>query len=159
MTTRIIFNGKEYASVEAMPEGVRRLYEAAMQQLADKDRDGVPDVLERGGIANKFFTIQHTSITVDGKTYGSVEEMPADVRRVYEEAMEKLDANRDGIPDPLQGGASNAGEGTSSVVVERFHLGRMREGGHPGLVVESGVRSLLLVALLIAVLVLLFWWL
>ena len=52
MTTRIMFNGQEYASAEAMPADVRKVYEQALAQLADADHNGIPDVLERGGAGN-----------------------------------------------------------------------------------------------------------
>src|SRR5258706_2974113 len=41
-------------------------------------------------------------IVIDGKTYKSVEEMPEDVRRKYESAMQALDENQNGIPDILE---------------------------------------------------------
>src|SRR5574342_708574 len=40
-------------------------------------------------------------IVIDGKTYKSVEEMPADIRAKYEEAMRNLDRDRNGMPDLL----------------------------------------------------------
>lgn len=45
-----------------------------------------------------------TRITIEGKTYQSVEEMPADVRRRYEQAMSVLsDRDGNGVPDVLEG--------------------------------------------------------
>jgi hypothetical protein len=44
---RIIFNGQQYASTEAMPEDVRKMYRQALAQLADADHSGIPDVLEQ----------------------------------------------------------------------------------------------------------------
>jgi hypothetical protein len=42
-------------------------------------------------------------IVIDGKTYHSVEEMPADVREKYEQAMRSLgDANNNQIPDVFE---------------------------------------------------------
>jgi uncharacterized protein len=52
MTTRIIFNGQDYASTDVMPEEVRRAYQQALAQLADADHNGIPDVLEPGGAGN-----------------------------------------------------------------------------------------------------------
>jgi hypothetical protein len=95
MTTRIMFNGQEYASAEAMPEDVRKVYQQALAQLADADHNGIPDVLERGGAGN-VIGIQNSSITVNGKTYGSVGEMPALVRFIYDQAMGQLDPDRAG---------------------------------------------------------------
>ena len=42
MTTRIIFNGQEYPSTEAMPQAVRIAYQEALAKLEDADRNGVP---------------------------------------------------------------------------------------------------------------------
>jgi hypothetical protein len=84
MTTRIIFNGQEYSSTEAMPEDVRKLYQQALSQLADADHNGIPDVLG----------IQNSSITVNGKTYGSAEEMPGWVRFIFEQVMGQLTPTR-----------------------------------------------------------------
>jgi hypothetical protein len=42
-------------------------------------------------------------IVIDGKTYKSVDEMPADIRTKYEEAMRGLDRDRNGMPDMLDG--------------------------------------------------------
>jgi hypothetical protein len=42
-------------------------------------------------------------IVIDGKTYGSVEEMPVDVRQKYEQALQTLgDANGNRIPDVFE---------------------------------------------------------
>jgi hypothetical protein len=97
MTTRIIFNGQEYASTDVMPEEVRRAYQQALAQFADADHNGIPDVLERGGAGN-VIGIQHSSITVNGRTYESVDAMPALVRLLYEHAIGQVDANRTGLP-------------------------------------------------------------
>jgi hypothetical protein len=42
-------------------------------------------------------------IVIDGKTYKSVDEMPPDIRAKYEEAMQGLDRDRNGMPDMLDG--------------------------------------------------------
>jgi hypothetical protein len=97
MTTRIFFNGQEYAGAEAMPEEVRKAYQEVLGQLADADRNGIPDVLEQRGAGN-VMGIQQSSITLNGKTYGSVAEMPAFVRFLYEQAMGQLDPDRAGLP-------------------------------------------------------------
>jgi len=96
MTTLIFFNGQEYASAEAMPEEVRKAYQVALGQLGDADRNGIPDVLEHPGAGN-VIGIQQSAITLNGKTYGSVAEMPAFLRFLYEQAMGQLDPNRAGV--------------------------------------------------------------
>ena len=52
---------------------------------------------------------QHTSITVNGQTYRSVEEMPPDVRQTYEQLMSRVraDRNQNGIPDVFEGKPEN----------------------------------------------------
>jgi hypothetical protein len=101
METKIIFNGKEYASPEAMPEEVRQAYQDAVAQFADADKNGIPDILERGSSGN-VIAIQQSSISFNGREYKSVGEMPAIVRRLFEFAMSQADANRNGIPDALE---------------------------------------------------------
>jgi hypothetical protein len=54
-------------------------------------------------------------IVIDGKTYRSVDEMPEDVRRNYENAMRGLDHNRDGTPDAFEG--STAFQSTTANVI------------------------------------------
>jgi len=44
-----------------------------------------------------------TQISVDGRTYQSVEEMPPAVRQRYEQAMRQFDRDGNGIPDVLEG--------------------------------------------------------
>ena len=46
VTRKIVVGGKEYSSVDEMPPDVRQLYEKAMSMLADKDANGIPDILE-----------------------------------------------------------------------------------------------------------------
>jgi hypothetical protein len=105
METKIIFNGKEYANPEAMPEEVRQAYQQAMAQFADADKNGIPDILERGAAGN-VIAIQQSSISFNGREFKSVGEMPAVVRRLFEMAMGQQDANRNGIPDALEAALS-----------------------------------------------------
>jgi hypothetical protein len=91
MTTRITVNGQTYSGVEQMPPDVRREYELAMGMLADKDGNGVPDVLEgkelpataengsrlKPHIVAKFTT---SRLLVNGKKYQSWEQVPDAIR-------------------------------------------------------------------------------
>lgn len=67
-------------------------------------------------------------IVIDGRTYKSVEEMPEDIRRNYEQAMGNMDKDRNGIPDMLENvdaffddkdkdGTPDAFEGMTSKVI------------------------------------------
>ena len=119
----IVIDGKNYKSVDEMPEDVRRNYESAMSQLGDKDRNNIPDVLENltnlpdqnnngmpdsieGMIPNVLSST--TKIIADGKEYNSLDELPPDIRAKYEQAMGSLDANRNGMPDFLEGMMNNS---------------------------------------------------
>jgi hypothetical protein len=113
----IVIDGKTYNSVEEMPPDVRQKYEMALQALADangnhipdalenilmdKDKNGVPDVLENSGMGNNV--ISHIKITVNGKEFNGIENLPPEARAKYEAAMSKLDANKNGIPDFVEG--------------------------------------------------------
>ena len=166
MATRIVFNGVEYSSPDDMPAEVRKTYDQALAMLADADLDGTPDAVERARSKQNVIGIDHTIISVNGETYHGVDEMPPGIRSAYEQAMAQLDKNRDGIPDVLQGGggAGSGGpapevESRQFVVQKEFRLG----GGAarpPGLAVESGPRTgLLLVGAIVVGAILLFLWL
>ena len=114
----IVIDGKTYKSVEEMPEDVRRNYESAISQLADKDKDGVPDALEsltnladqnKNGMPDAFEGLtsnvitSSTKIIANGTEYNSLDELPPDIRAKYEQAMGTLDANRNGVPDFFEG--------------------------------------------------------
>jgi len=124
----IVIDGKTYKSVDEMPEDVRRHYESAMSQLADKDKNGIPDALDnfniladknKNGIPDSFEgmvsnVISSTKIIADGREYSSVDELPPDIRAKYEQAMGTLDSNRNGVPDFLEG-MMNVPQQTSTV--------------------------------------------
>lgn len=71
---KIVFNGKEYGSVEELPETVRAAFEKAV---------------ETGAVASAAASGSPASgrITVGGATYDSPESMPPEVRRLYDDAM------------------------------------------------------------------------
>ena len=113
----IVIDGKTYKSVEEMPEDVRRNYESAMSQLADNDRNGIPDALEnltnlahqnKNGMPDAFEgmvsnIISSTRIIANGNEYNNLDDLPPDVRAKYEQAMGTLDSNRNGVPDFFEG--------------------------------------------------------
>ncbi len=120
----IVIDGKTYHSVNEMPPEVRQEYEHAMRSfgdanqnhipdavetastqtaniLADKDKDGVPDLFENTTAGSTV--VNNMKIIVDGKEFNNLESLPPEARARYEEAMGKLDANRNGIPDFVEG--------------------------------------------------------
>jgi hypothetical protein len=128
----IVIDGKTYHSVEEMPEDIREKYQQAMRSvgdannnqipeafetlniLADQDQDGVPDVLENLTASHAIVSSMTLApcglsrtrageIVIDGKQDDGLENLPPEARARYEEAMGKLDANRNGIPDVVEG--------------------------------------------------------
>ena len=95
MRTRIVFNGQEYSGPEQMPDNVRRAYQEMLDQLADKDADGIPDVLQ-GDAAGSALHIQ-SSVTYDG-----LESLPEPMRRLIENAMGPPNSGKT-PPSELQG--------------------------------------------------------
>lgn len=126
----IVIDGKTYNSVEETPPDIRQKYEAAMRSLgdangnhipdafenvnilADKNKNGVPDVVEN--LVAGQAVVNSMKIIVDGKEFNSLEGLPPEARARYEEAMGKLDANRNGIPDFVEGMLKTTNQTTSS---------------------------------------------
>lgn len=127
----IVIDGKTYKNVDEMPPDIRQKYEQAMRSLghannnqipdafenlnvfADKDKDGLPDILEN--LAASHAAVSSMKIIVDGKEFDGLENLPPEVRTKYEEAMGKLDANRNGIPDFAEAMISNPNQNVMSV--------------------------------------------
>jgi len=116
---RIVIDGKTYASVEEMPEEVRRNYEEAMKGFtelnpgnftgamselknifADKNNNGTPEIFEGSQVVNIAGNVK---FVVDGKTVNSLDELPPEARARYERATAVLDRNQNGTPDLLEG--------------------------------------------------------
>ena len=90
MSTRIVFNGQAYDSLEAMPPDVRAKYQTVLDALGAADRGKLEAALGAGSLAGpgiRINTTVRTRIRVNGKDYDSVDAMPADVRAVYERAL------------------------------------------------------------------------
>jgi hypothetical protein len=113
MSERIIFNGRIYMSASEMPTELRQIYERLETMSEDENQDGVPDFLQGGGLGSlkeafgllkdyskmgqsgeqwnsqQMVMIKEsdTAITVNGKTFRSVEQMPPDFRRIYRKAV------------------------------------------------------------------------
>ncbi len=86
MATRFIVNGNEYASVEEMPADVRQVYDAALERLADDNKNGVPDILE-ANVPGKVVAVQHSEVSVNGKSFAAGAGMPDWARRLLENAV------------------------------------------------------------------------
>ena len=61
--------------------------------------------------------ISSTKIIADGKTYNSLDELPPEVRAKYEQAMSAMDANRNGVPDFMEGMMNMPNQPTNNAAV------------------------------------------
>jgi len=106
----IVIDGKTYKSVDEMPEDVRRNYESAMRNL-DNNRNGTPDLFDGAASFQDTTTnvINAAKIVVNGQVFDGLDQLPPEVRAKYEQAMGAMDANKNGIPDFVEGmlGTSN----------------------------------------------------
>jgi hypothetical protein len=127
---RIVIDGKVYNSVDEMPADVRQRYEQAlsslkdqngnavpdvsgnMNNLADTNGDGIPDLVENS--LGSPIVKAALKIMMNGREFHSIDDLPPEARAKYEQAMSKLDANHNGIPDMLENNA-NASSVNSSV--------------------------------------------
>ena len=124
MEQRIIFNGKSYRDVADMPPDVRAIYEKFDRFFEDANQDGVPDVLQGAGLQglgqafgligeiSKFsktgqlnqqsqlsiVKISDHGIRINGKHFRSAEEMPSEIRKIYDEVMQQAGAGEGSEP-------------------------------------------------------------
>ena len=105
----IIVDGQAYNDVNEMPPDVRALYEEALRNAS---RNGTPDPFaSTDPFAGQPVSIQteaptflnSTKFVVNGQTFDTLDQLPPEARAKYEQAMGKLDANHNGIPDIVEG--------------------------------------------------------
>jgi hypothetical protein len=94
---QIMFNGKNYNSLEEMPANERQAYEQLQQIFVDANGNGIPDFLE-GDVARKVITAVTSAVNYDGRVYNSLDELPPEVRQKVQNAFAKL--NEIGIINP-----------------------------------------------------------
>ena len=130
MGVKITINGRGYDGPEQMPADVRRLYEETWRRI-DKDGNGIPDVVEASGSPAPGVHIQN-QIVINGRSFGSVEEIPPDLRKIFELAKR--------VPG-----------GTTTISANlRFSSGGEESQAGPRVAIEpsaieSGMRTVLLV--------------
>src|SRR2546430_16193826 len=93
MTQKIVVNGTEYDSPDAMPPDVRRQYERALQLVQDVAEGAAPQgtteravETTRDGVSVKVHTKQ-VKYTVDGKTYDDPSQLSPEIRARLEQAL------------------------------------------------------------------------
>ena len=132
----IVIVGKAYHSVEEMPPDIRQEYEAAMRSLgdandnripdafenmnilADQNKNGLPDVVEN--LVAGQTVVNSMKIIVDGKEFNNLEGLPPEARAKYQAAMNKLDANRNGIPAFVEGMITNTNQDQATSATTGF---------------------------------------
>jgi len=93
MTQKIVVNGTEYDSPDAMPPDVRRQYERALQLVQDVAKGAAPQgttertvATTRDGVSVKVHTKQ-VKYSVDGKTYDDPSQLSPEIRARVEQAL------------------------------------------------------------------------
>lgn len=105
MQQQIIINGITYNSPDEMPPDVRAQYDLMGNLLADKNQNGMPDIVENA-MQSGTTVMQTSALVYEGKTYARAEDLPPEARAEYEQAMAQLaDHNRDGVQDVLENSA------------------------------------------------------
>lgn len=103
---KIVVNGREYSSPDEMPADVRTAFEGALATLADKNGNGVPDILElhlgtltrsvSEGVAGGSSALPATTVVttqkfvINGREYDSIDQMPPELRRQFEQVQSLL---------------------------------------------------------------------
>lgn len=83
---KIIVNGREYKSVEEMPENIRNAYKKAMVSAITPAHAIDP-------------SSSKVKIVFNGQEYKSAEDIPLEVRRIYDGAMAAVETDRDAEAD------------------------------------------------------------
>ncbi|MBL8062130.1 MAG: hypothetical protein JNK32_03860 [Anaerolineales bacterium] len=87
----IVFNGKTYNSIEDMPANERQAFEQMSKMFVDQNGNGIPDFLE-GDMVQKVLAAHSTNmhVSVNGKTYHTLEDLPPDLRQSVDGAFQIL---------------------------------------------------------------------
>lgn len=90
---KIIINGKEFASLDQIPEDLKKL-------LKDENQNGIPDIAEGkfsfGDIKNiyQFVTQNPGAIQIQGQTYSNFDELPPEAKQKVSQAMARFSPSR-----------------------------------------------------------------
>jgi len=106
---KFIVNGVSYDSLDAMPPGVRRKYERALETLKNLGQGTGPAPQRTvtsipGGGTKIEVNERRVQYNIDGKTYDNPDDLPPDVRVKMDQAM--ADARRE-IVDVRDGGRTD----------------------------------------------------
>jgi hypothetical protein len=106
MNTRIALSGQTFIAGKDVPLQLQQQVEQFVQGLADQNGNGVPDVLE--GSANGVVQMAKSQqFIINGRRYGSLEEMPLAERKLFEQMRGLLIDQTFGNGQATAGGAGN----------------------------------------------------
>jgi hypothetical protein len=136
--TKIRVNGQDYASVEDMPPHIRQAYERAMAAMPGAKHSGLLSTLGNGLRANAQ-TVSNAKVIFNGQEYGSVDQMPANVRHLYQAVMATIESDTLVAPE--------TGAGVQAVSQSGNSAGSLPTPTAPGSIrLESANWRLVLVA-------------
>ena len=86
---QIIFNGKNYNSLEEMPANERQAFEQMQQIFVDANGNGIPDFME-GDMFRKVMAATTSNVAYQGQVYSNLDELPSDVREKVQKSLNTL---------------------------------------------------------------------
>ena len=86
---KIIVNGQTWAGSDKPSPDVQKQLDKIVETLADKNGNGVPDILEQDGKPAVQFC-SSSRIVINGRSYTSLEEMPPADRQLFEQMQAGL---------------------------------------------------------------------
>lgn len=86
---QINFNGKIYNSADEMPANERMAYEQMMQLFADRNANGIPDILE-GDMVQNILKAHSTSVSIGGNAVRGMDDLTPEARESVENAFMML---------------------------------------------------------------------
>ena len=124
MEQKIKVNGVEYDSPDHMPPDVRKLYDEAMASVGPNTVDPAGSAEVQVKSFGPVHTVVRKSITINGKTYQSVDDLPPEMKELYAKLL----------------AAGQSGQSLPIKTLFKFSVGMLA----PQLVVKSvGTRSAL----------------
>lgn len=109
--SKINFNGKEYNSLNEIPDEFRVMFK-------DENNNGIPDFVE--GLLNanttgsqKPLIANFNSFFYNGKQYSSIDQMPQEAREMVKKGLGKLESSGFGMMMPETGNVNVAAEQTT----------------------------------------------
>jgi hypothetical protein len=82
--TKITVNGQHYDSIDQMPPDVREIYSKAMAALREPGTQNLSSLISKGIVSH---TVKE-SITYNGREYKSRDELPPEVRKLFDNISE-----------------------------------------------------------------------